>query len=138
MKTLVADQNRCAGCRICELWCSLEHAEAANPALSSIKILRDHANYLSRPVICTQCISAPCVESCPRQALSQDLQTGGIIADAEKCNGCRKCLKACPVAAISFHPETRKAITCDLCGGRPVCVERCPLGALQYIDAAPL
>jgi len=136
MKTLVVDQSKCAGCRICELWCSLQHEQVANPALSRIKIVRNHANYFCLPVTCTQCVSPPCVSSCPKQALSQDEQTGGILADMEKCIGCRKCLKACPNAAISFHTQTRKAITCDLCSGQPICVTRCPMGALQYIDSA--
>lgn len=136
MKTLVVDQSKCAGCRICELWCSLQHNQVANPAFATVKIFRDHANYLCLPVTCTQCVNAPCVADCPKQALSQDEKTGGIMVDEEKCIGCRKCLKACPNAAISFHPQTRKAVTCDLCGGQPVCVTLCPMGALQYIDVA--
>lgn len=136
MKTLVVDESKCAGCRICELWCSLRHEQDANPALASIKVVRNHAGYLCLPVTCTQCVNAPCVAVCPNQALSQDNETGGIIVDRDKCIGCRKCLIACPNAAISFHPQTRKAITCDLCGGQPVCAALCPMGALQYIDGA--
>lgn len=136
MKTLVVDRSKCAGCRICELWCSLQREQVANPAFSSIKIVRDHAGYYCLPVTCTQCVNAPCAAGCPKQALSQDQQTGGIAVDTEKCVGCRKCLKDCPNSAISFHPQTRKAITCDLCNGRPVCVTLCPMGALQYIDVA--
>lgn len=136
MKTLVVDPSKCSGCRICELWCSLQQEQVANPAYSRVKILRDHARYLCQPVTCAQCTKPACLDACPKQALQQDRETGGIIVDYDKCIGCRKCLRACPNAAISFHPQTRKALTCDTCGGNPVCAEKCPMGAIQYIDIA--
>ncbi|MFZ5591323.1 MAG: 4Fe-4S binding protein [Bacillota bacterium] len=102
MRTLVVDSSKCSGCRICGLWCSLQHEQAANPALPRVKVSRNHARYQCQPVTSAPCARPACIDACPKQALNQDNQTGGIIVDHEKCIGCRKCLRTCPNAAISF------------------------------------
>ncbi len=53
--------------------------------------------------------------------------------DEEICIGCKQCLKACNVGAITFNSETKKAIInptlCHVCGD---CVPSCKLGAISY------
>jgi Fe-S-cluster-containing dehydrogenase component len=55
------------------------------------------------------------------------------MVDLKKCNGCKKCLKACPWEMISFDPEINKVTKCFLCNGKPKCVEACPAESLSYI-----
>ena len=81
---------------------------------------------------CRFCEDAPCVAACPRDALEQSQETGIIMVDEEKCNGCGWCIEACDYGAIQLHPETRVVFSCDLCDGEPKCVEWCPEEALDF------
>ena len=59
--------------------------------------------------------------------------------DASLCNGCGKCVTACPVEAMGLvsandpnHPKLRKArVNTDVCLGCGVCVKQCSRGALK-------
>ena len=53
------------------------------------------------------------------------------VIDAEKCKGCTKCARNCPVGAISGEkkaPHTIDATKCIKCGS---CMENCPFGAIE-------
>jgi len=43
-----------------------------------------------------------CAAFCPVKALRQDEETGHIIADNEKCIGCRRCERHCPDFSITI------------------------------------
>jgi len=77
------------------------------------------------PHFCAQCDDYPCVEACPVDALSVDENTSAVIVDREKCISCGDCINACPGKVPFLHPETDKAVICDLCGGDPECVKVC-------------
>jgi len=77
------------------------------------------------PHLCAQCDDYPCVSACPVAALSVDEETGAVRVEDTVCTSCGKCIKACPGTVPSLHPETRKAVICDLCGGDPACVTVC-------------
>jgi uncharacterized Fe-S center protein len=52
--------------------------------------------------------------------------------ETEKCTHCYKCIKWCPVSAISIDPETRAAlIDHDVCYGCGECVAACNYGAIE-------
>jgi len=57
-------------------------------------------------IACRTCENAPCVIVCPRDALTQDPQTGLIDVNAAKCDGCAWCIEACDFGAISINPHT--------------------------------
>ena len=61
------------------------------------------------------------------------------VVDESRCNGCGKCVTACPVEAMALvstndphHPKLRKArVNTDLCLGCGVCVKSCTRESLQ-------
>lgn len=84
-------------------------------------------------VTCRLCDPAPCVAACPRDALKQSEQTGVIIVDDDKCDGCGWCIEACDYGAVVLYPDKRVARICDLCNGNPQCVKWCPEECLDFI-----
>ena len=131
---IVHDPDLCAGCRTCELACSLNKTGRVNPELSNIRITTDWlGGYISSANVCKQCPGANCVAACPTGAMYIDEKTGARMVNAEKCVGRRTCEAACPSAPskIHFNKAAQVVGKCDLCGGDPVCVAHCPAGALS-------
>jgi len=62
------------------------------------------------PGKCIAC-GARCQSSCPKDAIEMN-DTGEPIINAEKCIGCRKCIKICPAGAIEIYytPEEKKIL----------------------------
>jgi Fe-S-cluster-containing hydrogenase component 2 len=65
--------------------------------------------------------------------LFQSKETGVVIVDEEKYNGCAWCFEDCNFGFIQLHPESKVAFVCDLCDGEPKCVEWCPEEALDFV-----
>jgi Fe-S-cluster-containing dehydrogenase component len=80
------------------------------------------------------CRRAPCVISCPSNALFRDKATDAVLLLHEECIGCSECVDACPFGMASLHPSSGLTLICDLCGGDPACVKRCATGAIVYTD----
>jgi len=135
-KVIVVDPDRCTGCKVCELICSLHHEDEINPMKSRINIMSWEVEGIDIPMICQQCEDAPCQTVCPTRAIYLNEETGALLIDDAKCIGCRMCLSACPFGAPSVLPDTKKVVKCDLCSGEPQCVEFCEPRALQYMSAA--
>ncbi|MFZ2958583.1 MAG: 4Fe-4S dicluster domain-containing protein [Candidatus Ozemobacteraceae bacterium] len=61
---------------------------------------------------------------------------GTLEADATRCNGCRACVKACPVDAL-VTAETDSGITLlfrpGRCAGCVRCVDACTTAALHFV-----
>ena len=127
---VACNNDKCVGCDICEYACSFEKEGAFNPLKSRIRSVRIRQTF-NTAVTCKACPNAPCVVSCPEKAIIQSKETGAIKVDEEKCNGCGWCIEACEYGALTLHPETKKALICDLCGGDPKCIPMCPEGALS-------
>ncbi len=123
------DPQKCVGCVVCEYVCSMEKEKVFNPLKSRIRAIR--LNPLSNAAIaCKTCKEAPCVAACPERALTQSLETGVVMVNDDKCNGCGWCIQTCKYGAITLHPNKQKVIVCDICNGEPECVQFCPEGAL--------
>jgi TPP-dependent indolepyruvate ferredoxin oxidoreductase alpha subunit len=122
--------RKCTGCVVCEYACSAEKEKSFNPVKSRIRAIRLDP-FSNVAMTCRICADAPCVRACPKDALSRSTETGLITVDEEKCNGCGWCINVCEYGAITLHPDSRKAILCDTCGGEPVCVQWCPESALS-------
>ena len=134
-------EDYCIGCRLCEVYCRLQHARSND----LIKVYRREPNSLPRvhleekeplsiSVRCQHCEEAPCVSACLTGALQRDAVKGSVLVDEEKCMGCWTCVLVCPVGAIKIDKQRRKTVKCDLCQGieMPACVANCPNEALVY------
>lgn len=135
MSYLLVDMDTCTGCKQCTLACSFTKEILFDPYQSRIKIVKIEAIALGIPQLCEQCDPHQCVDACPNGALSRNEVSGIITVDENLCTGTGACIEACTYHAIQLHPETKKAIICDLCGGDPYCVSHCTSGALQWIKA---
>lgn len=62
------------------------------------------------------------------ELVEKSAAVGDLVIDSERCDGCRVCLRSCPVEALSFTEE----LTCDRdeCIRCFCCAEVCPVGAL--------
>ncbi len=89
---------------------------AALPVMSTLKLFRDE--YLEH-VVDKKCKTGTC------SALRR------YVIDPEKCKGCSKCARNCPVSAISGQikePFTIDSSICIKCGA---CESACPFGAIH-------
>jgi len=97
---------------------------------------------------CGHCERPACAAVCPRGCIYKDAETGAVLSDNRRCEGCSLCREACPYRAPQFYKEPGKAlpgetapmVKCDLCieriraGLKPACVAACRVRAL---DALP-
>lgn len=135
-KVIVVDPDRCTGCKVCEMICSLHHEDEINPLKSRISVISWEDRGIDIPIICQQCEDPPCEAVCPTRAITRSSETGAVIIKEELCIGCRMCLSACPFGAPSVRPDTSEVVKCDLCSGEPQCVEFCERKAIQYLPVS--
>ena len=130
---VTCDATKCVGCQLCEYICSQVKTGEFNTYRSRIRTVRAE-EILVTAVTCRTCEDAPCVIACPRDALTQDKDTGIIHVDASRCDGCTWCIEACDFGAISINPATKLSEICDQCEDLeegPQCVKWCPKDALE-------
>lgn len=153
---VIADPNKCTGCRSCELACFATHNEENNirytvgtveiPVIPRLYLVKDEKFYM--PIQCRQCEHAPCLNTCPVNAIKKENNV--MIVNEEKCIGCKTCLVACPFGAIDLLPQYKDgeeveqaalkesnkiAYKCDLCKDKEniACVNACPQQALKLV-----
>jgi anaerobic carbon-monoxide dehydrogenase iron sulfur subunit len=140
MRKIYIKESACIGCRLCEVYCRLEHSRSddlvkafkrESPSAIS-RCLVEVNKPVSLSVRCRSCEDAPCVRACLTGALQRDPITGIVAVDEEKCIGCWTCILSCPFGAVRRDTQLGKIIKCDLCGDKeiPVCVSNCPNEAL--------
>ena len=134
-KVLYVDHEKCTGCRLCELVCSVSHDGVSNPTRSRIRVLKWEAEGIYIPMTCQQCQDAPCLNVCPVKAISQDEVLGRVAVDYDTCIGCRSCVSVCPFGAMSFNTTDRRVLKCDVCDGDPQCVRFCDVKAVDFVEA---
>ena len=146
---LVIDLDRCAGCLTCTVACQMEHGldhvsgirvetvggagrdtpKGSYPGLSMY--------YLPTP--CMHCGEAPCIPSCPTEAIYQR-RDGIVLINEELCNGCEQCLEVCPYGVLVYVPEKDSVWKCTLCyhrvdqGLEPFCALCCEMEAIFFGD----
>ena len=131
-KRLTVVPERCSGCRLCEVVCSLVRFGVNNPKKSCLRVMVAYPHPVIRmPVICHQCREPKCAENCPTDAI--EMRDGVVIIDEEKCVSCNQCVIACPFGAVFTHEDVETPFKCDLCSGDPECVKICPKRALLFV-----
>ncbi len=94
--------------------------------------------------MCQGCLEHPCVEICPKKAVS--IVHGKSVIDQDKCVKCgqcanvcpygainkmeRPCAKACGMDAISSDEQGHATIDYDKCVSCGMCLVSCPFGAI--------
>jgi carbon-monoxide dehydrogenase iron sulfur subunit len=134
MKVITINPDRCTGCRLCELACSLKNVKEFNPSRARIQVI-GFEELFTLPVMCFQCDKPYCAEVCPGGAIAREENTNVVKVSKEKCMGCKTCTLACPFGGIVFSTHEKVAVKCELCDGEPECVAFCPTGALEFKEA---
>ena len=143
VRKVYVKEEVCIGCRLCEVYCQLKHADSQDlvkafkrqpPPQPRLRV--DERGVVSLSVRCQQCDEAPCVQACLTGALARDPESRLVEVDEDRCIGCWTCMLVCPLAAIRQDIEQKKALKCDFCQGEeiPVCVANCPNEALVYAE----
>lgn len=89
---------------------------AALPVLSTLRTFRDE--YIEH-VVDKRCRTGVCKSLC------------SIQIDPEKCKGCSKCARNCPVSAIEGQIRTPYTIDQSKCIKCGACLDNCPFGAIS-------
>jgi len=134
IKKITVNEDKCTGCRICELVCSVKNDGIYNPELSRIiKLVNGLPENLST-IVCQQCPDAPCIKNCPVDAIYSDDENGVVKIDLDKCIGCKKCVQTCPYDAMMFNEKKKKSFKCEFCGSEPACIKKCPTNAISVLN----
>jgi Fe-S-cluster-containing hydrogenase component 2 len=134
-KILIVDPDKCTGCRLCELVCSVKHNGVSNPSLSCIHIVKWDNDGFYLPMRCQHCEDAPCMAVCPRAAIYRDKELDRVLINQELCIGCKMCVSACPFGAMGYDADRGRVFKCDLCDGDPQCVRFCDMKAVDYVES---
>lgn len=126
MKSLKIDDDRCTGCSLCELICSLMHFKENNPKKAALRIERRFPAPGAFVIhLCNQC--GHCQKVCPTEAIFEKERVYNI--DPANCNFCGFYNEECPYGVLYTHRDIPYPIKCDLCGE---CVSVCAPEAIQW------
>ncbi len=134
--------KKCHACLTCVVECAyarlgLSKYLTLTPALSAPDVSLEARGDLVVSLHCMQCNDTPCITACPTGAIYRRSTDEPVLIDKNLCIGCKSCMFACPIGAISLGPEGKAFQKCDMCIARlqksqlPVCVTSCPTGAIQ-------
>lgn len=136
------DVSRCSGCMACVVAC-MDQNDLPPEGSSFRQVIKvETGEYPSAGIhfvslACFHCMDAPCLNVCPRKAISRDAESGAVRVDENLCIGCRACFMVCPFGAPRFSPG-QKMSKCNLCTDRvaagmdPACVHTCTTKALGF------
>jgi len=123
MSRIRIDYDKCTGCHLCEMACSLQHIDNTfNSKRSRIRVFTVGEYHF--PVIAGPYTDAECTSK------------SNIIIDGHEIDGCLLCRASCPVKPIFKEPDVDIPLKCDFCGDPPdpQCVWVCTSGALTFIE----
>lgn len=145
------DQSRCIGCSACVVACEQWH----NISPGAIKWMRvyqwekgayPHIKLHILAIPCYHCENPVCIPACPNHALYKEEKYGAVLVNQDKCQGTRKCWRACPYGVPQYASDEpgQKMSKCTMCldrleqGLKPICVLSCSLRALEFGPIAEL
>jgi Fe-S-cluster-containing hydrogenase component 2 len=116
------DSEKCTGCHLCELVCSLFHLGVINTEKSAIRIQKDDLDTSrNKPVVCRQCKQMKCLDGEDVSAAAARKQFLWANKRAERC----------PFDSLGVLGDD--AFHCDLCAGHPQCVRVCTTEAIRVL-----
>lgn len=114
------NSEKCTGCHLCELVCSMHHLGIINTEKSAIRIHKDDLKTsLNTPVVCRQCKQMKCLDGEEVAAASARQQFLWAKERAERC----------PFDSLGVLGDD--AFHCNLCDGHPQCVRVCTTAAIR-------
>lgn len=114
------NKDKCSGCHLCEMVCSLFHLGMINTEKSAIRIQKDDlGSSLNTPVLCHQCKEMKCLKE---EEAIVELEKRRFIWDRIRA-------ERCPFNALTVFSEN--AYHCDLCGENPQCIKVCTPKAIS-------
>ncbi|TSA12050.1 MAG: (4Fe-4S)-binding protein [Betaproteobacteria bacterium] len=129
VKEIIADIDKCTGCRACEMACSAFHAmprySSINPARSRIRVVADELNDEYVPVRAGNFTRTGCDGRHVYQL------------KGKKYSECSFCPASCPTRDFFIEPDSGLPLKCDMCEdepplAEPLCVTVCEPGCLTY------
>ena len=148
------DKERCIGCKLCIRVCPANAIEFLEEE-KKIQIHVDRCCYCSQ---CTEICPVKCLsmskeylissydrkaqivrDSGPTKKKEEDIVVESAVkyeVDEEKCIGCTKCARNCPVNAISGELKKPHVIDKEKCVGCGKCAELCPKDAIHQVEVA--
>jgi anaerobic carbon-monoxide dehydrogenase iron sulfur subunit len=120
---LQVKEDRCSGCNVCRVVCTLESFSAVQPSQALLKIKGLFPNPGKYEIAyCKQC--GVCARECPEDAIKES--GGEYNIDYDLCTQCLICVDSCPFDVIVVL-ESGYPAKCTGCGK---CVELCPRDAI--------
>lgn len=117
---IIVNRQKCTGCHLCELVCSLYHLGISNPEKSAIRIQKDDLDTsINTPVVCRQCQEMKCLDGERMNEAMAKQQFLWVKERAERC----------PFDSLNVLGDT--AYHCDLCAGHPQCSRVCTTKAIR-------
>lgn len=124
---------------------TLERIIAGNGKMEDLDLLRELADMISNSALCGLGKTAPKPVISALKAFPEEFEehikekkcrTGicsalvSYVIDPEKCKGCSKCARNCPVDAISGEIKSPFVIDTEKCIKCGTCMENCNFGAI--------
>ena len=110
MKKIKIDMDKCTGCRVCEVICSLIHGGGTiNPRNSPIRVFRDDEEGVILPLISgalnqIEYVKAPVLTIDGKKCNA--VQFWSLFKPSElECNFCGNCVKWCVTDALTLMEE---------------------------------
>jgi anaerobic dimethyl sulfoxide reductase subunit B (iron-sulfur subunit) len=139
------DLSRCIGCKACSASCKQWHHISPGPIRWMRVYQWETGAFPSTelhmlPIMCFHCEKPVCADACPNKAIYKESKYGAMLIDQSKCQGKRKCWKACPYGSPQFNGDESDLLMskCNMCADRldkglkPICVLSCSMRALEF------
>ncbi|HSH69929.1 MAG TPA: 4Fe-4S dicluster domain-containing protein [Deferrisomatales bacterium] len=115
-------EDRCWGCRTCEVACKQENRTPDGVKLLHIwddgpRQVEGRWHFVHRARRCRHCDDPPCAAACGVEAIAKRAD-GVVILSRAACVGCGDCIEACPFDAVAFDAAENVAAKCTLCHHR--------------------
>jgi len=148
MKSLAlkVEEEKCWGCKACEVACKQENRAPDGAKLITIvedgpRQVDGRWHFVFRANRCRHCAEPACVDACALGAISKR-EDSVVVLDRDQCTGCRACIEACPYDVVAFDEAAGVATKCNLCHHRldegllPACADNiCLAHCIHLIEA---